>query len=105
MAAMAAEELSEIQERIAEAEQKYVCDGNSLAVHPLTTTPTATAATAASLKLALLPRDELDDRSAVLEVRAGTGGVEAMLFTYELLEMYRKAAAAQGWRFQVIEMR
>lgn len=35
MAAMAAEELSEIQERIAEAEQKYVCDGNLLAVHPL----------------------------------------------------------------------
>ena len=42
-----------------------------------------------SVRLALLPRDEADDRDAVLEVRAGTGGEEAMLFAGVLVEMYR----------------
>jgi peptide chain release factor 1 len=55
-----------------------------------------------SLALKLLPRDAADDRAAMLEVRAGTGGDEAALFAGDLLRMYQRYAEAQGWRFELI---
>jgi peptide chain release factor 1 len=54
------------------------------------------------LALALLPRDAADQRSAMLEVRAGTGGDEAALFAGDLLRMYQRYAEAQGWRVELI---
>jgi peptide chain release factor 1 len=54
------------------------------------------------LKLLLLPKDEADERNAILEVRAGTGGEEAALFAAELFRMYRRYAELHGWRFEVI---
>lgn len=56
-----------------------------------------------AVKLALLPRDEADARSAILEIRAGTGGDEAALFAGDLLRMYQRLAEAQGWGFEVVE--
>src|SRR3546814_11213444 len=56
-----------------------------------------------ALKILLLPKDEADARNAILEVRAGTGGDEAALFAADLLRMYQRYAAMQGWRFQIIE--
>ncbi|MEC9346835.1 MAG: peptide chain release factor 1 [Pseudomonadota bacterium] len=56
------------------------------------------------LLVQLLPRDEADARSAILEVRAGTGGDEAALFAAELLRMYQRYAELQGWRFQVMDL-
>ncbi len=56
------------------------------------------------LQLALIPKDEADDRSAILEIRAGTGGQEAALFAADLFAMYRGYAASQGWRFEMVEM-
>src|SRR3546814_14396890 len=53
------------------------------------------------VKLMLLPKDEADEKNAILEVRAGTGGDEAALFARDLFEMYRGYAAAQGWKFEV----
>lgn len=53
------------------------------------------------VKLLLLPKDEADEKNAILEVRAGTGGDEAALFARNLFEMYRGYAAQQGWRFEV----
>ena len=50
----------------------------------------------------LLPRDAADERAAMLEVRAGTGGDEAALFAGDLLRMYQRFAEAQGWRFELI---
>jgi len=50
--------------------------------------------------LALLPRDEADDRSAILEIRAGTGGEEAALFAGDLYRMYQRYAELRGWRFE-----
>jgi len=50
----------------------------------------------------LLPRDAADDRAAMLEVRAGTGGDEAALFAGDLLRMYQRYAEEQGWRFELI---
>jgi len=55
------------------------------------------------VKLLLLPKDEADERNAILEVRAGTGGDEAALFAAELYRMYHRYADIQGWRFEVID--
>lgn len=56
-----------------------------------------------TLHLALLPKDEADERGAILEIRAGTGGDEAALFAGDLLRMYKGYAAIHGWRFEVME--
>ena len=55
-----------------------------------------------ALSIAMLPRDAADSRSAMLEVRAGTGGDEAALFAADLLRMYERFAAEQGWRFELV---
>src|SRR5437899_117486 len=53
------------------------------------------------LALKLLPRDAADDRAAMLEVRAGTGGDEAALFAGDLLRMYQRYAEGHGWKFEL----
>jgi peptide chain release factor 1 len=73
---MASEELLENQAMLAEAER--------------------------ALALKLLPRDAADERPAMLEIRAGTGGDEAALFAGDLLRMYQRYAEAKGWRFEMI---
>ena len=55
-----------------------------------------------ALALKLLPRDSADERAAMLELRAGTGGDEAALFAGDLLRMYQRFAELQGWRFELI---
>ncbi len=55
------------------------------------------------IRLALLPRDEADERSAILEIRPAAGGDEAGLFAAELFGMYQRYAGAQGWRFEVLD--
>ena len=76
MREMAEEELREIERRLAEAER--------------------------ALALKLLPRDSADERSAMLEIRAGTGGDEAALFAGDLLRMYQRYAETQCWRVEII---
>ncbi|MFZ5792717.1 MAG: peptide chain release factor 1 [Pseudomonadota bacterium] len=76
MRALAEEELRAVKQRLPELDQR--------------------------LKLLLLPKDEADERNAILEVRAGTGGEEAALFAAELFRMYRRYAELHGWRFEVI---
>jgi len=56
------------------------------------------------VKTMLLPKDEADEKNAILEVRAGTGGEEAALFAAELFRMYQRYAVLKGWRFEVIEI-
>jgi peptide chain release factor 1 len=56
------------------------------------------------LQVMLLPKDSADDRSAILEVRAGTGGDEASLFAADLFRMYQRYAESHGWKFEPIEM-
>ena len=55
-----------------------------------------------ALALALLPRDAADERAAMLEIRAGTGGDEAALFAGDLLRMYTRYAEGQGWKVELI---
>ncbi len=55
-----------------------------------------------ALALALLPRDAADERAAMLEIRAGTGGDEAALFAGDLFRMYQRYADNHGWRVELI---
>ena len=55
------------------------------------------------VQVLLLPRDEADERNAILEVRAGTGGDEAALFAADLFRMYQRCADIHGWRFEIID--
>jgi peptide chain release factor 1 len=54
------------------------------------------------LRLALLPKDAMDDRNVILEIRAGTGGDEAALFAGNLFRMYERYAAKQGWKVEIM---
>ena len=74
--AMAAEEAEEIRRKLPDAER--------------------------ALAVRLLPRDAADERAAMLEIRAGTGGDEAALFAGDLLRMYQRYAETKGWRFETI---
>ncbi|CAI2933080.1 peptide chain release factor 1 [Aminobacter niigataensis] len=53
------------------------------------------------IQILLLPKDAADERNAILEIRAGTGGDEAALFAGDLYRMYERYAASRGWRFEV----
>jgi peptide chain release factor 1 len=54
------------------------------------------------LRIALLPKDAADEGSAILEIRAGTGGDEAALFAGDLYRMYQRYAALKGWRMEPV---
>ena len=77
MAEMAALELEELTPRIAKLEE--------------------------TVQYSLLPRDATEDRDAIVEIRAGTGGDEAALFAGNLLGMYQRYAESRGWRMEVLD--
>ncbi|MSP06722.1 MAG: PCRF domain-containing protein, partial [Candidatus Fonsibacter sp.] len=56
------------------------------------------------LKVFLLPKDEADEKNAIIEIRAGTGGMEAALFTADLFNMYQKVAVLNGWKVEIINL-
>ncbi|MEK9672475.1 MAG: peptide chain release factor 1 [Rhodospirillaceae bacterium] len=56
------------------------------------------------VQVMLLPKDEADEKNALLEIRAGTGGEEAALFAADLFRMYQRYAEERGWRFQVMSV-
>jgi len=56
------------------------------------------------VKLLLLPRDEADERNAILELRAGTGGEEAALFAADLFRMYQRYAERRRWKFELMHL-
>jgi len=78
MRALAEAELAELRDKLPEAEHR--------------------------LALAMLPRDSADERPAMLEIRAGTGGDEAALFAADLFRMYERYAAEQGWKVETISV-
>jgi peptide chain release factor 1 len=57
---------------------------------------------AKQIQLALLPKDAMDDRNVIVEIRAGTGGDEASLFAGDLFRMYERYAAKHGWTTEII---
>lgn len=77
MKAYAEEELSGLREKLPEAE--------------------------AAMQLALLPKDSADEKSAIIEIRAGTGGDEAALFAGDLFRMYQRYADAHKWKVEILD--
>jgi peptide chain release factor 1 len=75
LAAMAQEEAAQLEPKLVEIEEQ--------------------------LKVLLLPKDPLDDKNVVLEIRAGTGGDEATLFAAEIFRMYSRYAETQGWKMEI----
>jgi peptide chain release factor 1 len=59
---------------------------------------------AQQIRLALLPKDAMDDHNAILEIRAGTGGDEAALFAGDLFRMYERYAAKQRWKTEILSI-
>lgn len=57
-----------------------------------------------AVQIALLPKDMADEKNAILEVRAGTGGDEASLFAAELFRMYQRYAGLKGWKFEILSL-
>lgn len=78
MKAMAEEEAAAIKKRLPELEQ--------------------------AVKRMLLPKDAADEKNAILEIRAGTGGDEAALFAADLFRMYQRYAAEHRWKFEIMEL-
>jgi peptide chain release factor 1 len=62
------------------------------------------AALEAETRIALLPKDAADEKSAIVEIRAGTGGDEAALFAGDLQRMYERHAALHGWKVELLSM-
>ncbi len=96
-----------------DAAKRAIDDAKSMANEPELAAMAQEEADAATLKLPqleeqmrefLIPRDPMDERNAILEVRAGTGGEEAALFAAELLRMYLRYAEMQGWKAEVVEL-
>jgi peptide chain release factor 1 len=55
------------------------------------------------IRIHLIPKDAMDERNVILEIRAGTGGDEASLFAGDLFRMYERYAAKQGWKVEIVE--
>jgi len=62
------------------------------------------AALEKQLRHALIPKDAMDERNVILEIRAGTGGDEAALFAGNLFRMYERYAAKQGWKVEIVSL-
>ncbi len=57
---------------------------------------------AEKIRLLLIPKDAADEKSAILEIRAGTGGSEAALFAGDLFRMYQRYAANRNWKVEIL---
>ena len=90
------EELAALDEMLADPEMKAMAEAEADELR--TAIPEAERA----LAVRLLPRDSADERPAMLELRAGTGGDEAALFAGDLFRMYQRYAELQGWGFELI---
>ncbi|MEP0189122.1 MAG: peptide chain release factor 1 [Erythrobacter sp.] len=91
-------EIADLTEMLADPEMK------EMAQEELATLQERLPAIERELAIALLPRDRADSKSAMLEIRAGTGGDEAGLFAGDLFRMYEKFASEQGWRVEPVSM-
>jgi peptide chain release factor 1 len=93
-------ELEQARELATEADPELV----ALAKADLTRLPPEIAAIGAELQELLIPRDPHDDRDAIMEIRAGTGGDEAALFAADLYRMYQRYAERHGLRWEPMSL-
>lgn len=98
----AEEEFAGAQDMLADAESEGDADMKEMAEQELLTLKKLIPDLGRQVQLMLLPKDEDDERNAILEVRAGTGGDEAALFAADLFRMYQRFAETQGWRVEIL---
>jgi peptide chain release factor 1 len=91
-------ELSELQTMVSSNDTEIVDLANEEIIKCEEDIATIQDAVVASL----LPRDDTDESSAILEVRSGAGGSEAALFTAEMLQMYQRYANYRKWHFEIL---
>lgn len=94
------EEMAGLEDMLAGEEAD--ADMRALANEELASLRAALPGAERALALQLLPKDAADERSAMLEIRAGTGGDEAALFAGDLYRMYQRYADARGWKMEMI---
>jgi peptide chain release factor 1 len=103
-----ADRLARLREELRQAEELAAdtsdLDMAALAAIDVARLPPEIAAVEADLQHLLLPRDPLEDRDAILEIRAGTGGDEAALFASDLFRMYTRFAERQGLRVEILSL-
>jgi peptide chain release factor 1 len=100
-----AAQLRKTENELADARELVLVDDPEMAAEAAREVEQLEAAVAdleARLKPALLPHDPLDDRNAIIEIRAGTGGDEAALFAADLYRMYTRFIERAGWRRETI---
>ncbi|MGI9477906.1 MAG: peptide chain release factor 1 [Hyphomicrobiaceae bacterium] len=95
------EEIAGLQEMISDGDDKEMVD---LAREELAELQPRLDEVDHKLKIQLLPKDDADDRSVILEVRAGTGGDEAALFAADLFRMYQRYAEARKWSVDIVDV-
>ena len=98
----ALKEMDDLKEIMADPEMD--ADMRELAQMDFKPTEERIEALAADLQILLLPKDAADNKSAILEVRAGTGGDEAALFAGDLFRMYQKYAEDNGWKVSLMSV-
>lgn len=100
------ETLQETQRQLEENRELASCDDPELAELAQIELPELEAALPAlteKIQYSLLPRDAAEDRDAIVEIRAGTGGDEAALFAGDLLGMYQRYSESKGWKFELLD--
>ncbi|MDB4878788.1 MAG: Peptide chain release factor 1 [Gemmatimonadetes bacterium] len=100
-----AAELEKAENELAEARELVLIDDPEMAAEATQEVARLEAAIAAlelRLRPALIPHDPLDDRNAIIEIRAGTGGDEAALFAADLFRMYTRFIERSGWRIEMM---
>ena len=85
-----------IADPLTEAEMKSIANAERPQLE------TKRAALEEEIRIALLPKDAMNERNVIIEIRAGTGGDEASLFAGDLFRMYERFAAKQGWKVEVL---
>ena len=89
-------ELADLQAMLADAEMRELAEADLPGVEA------RIEGLQKEIQILLLPRDAADEKNAILEIRAGTGGDEAALFAGDLYRMYERYAARMGWRFELM---
>ncbi|MDR2724328.1 MAG: peptide chain release factor 1 [Holosporaceae bacterium] len=93
-------ELTELEEMISDPSLEH--DFKELATNEIKNVKAAIIQIEKEIKIMLIPKDIGDEKNAILEIRAGTGGDEAGLFAADLFRMYHKYSEYRGWKFEVI---
>lgn len=100
------QEIQKVEQQTAEAQEMYDSDDaemRDLAYEEITRLKVLKEQILAEVQVALLPKDIMDEKNAVVTIQSGAGGDEAALFAYELFRMYNRYADNRRWKIEVLD--